>query len=358
MKVMAIVLLAGGAVAPGQATNAEIQRKLAELHARSRAGAATSQPVAAAPAPATSRPAANPRDLHAQAVALMSAGRFDKAAPLIEQAYRATPATDVSRELVLNRAILDMTQKVNIQRAVKDLSTYVAQNPNDELAVDMLGSAVSKATAYARRFPETALAKDADRTLAGAVAQLEAARIGQRKWGARWLTQFEFEDVQVRRHRVEMELESAERNWRGAQQRLDDAKREAADANRINTALGQRRPAWAKRYDGYDDTIARNAREQQQRQNDTAQQVTEAEQRLKDATARLEAARQAMPKPEWPATFAPLAVDAAAVAPAPPQPAAATPAPTPAQSILAQPQPAPPPAPVIPTPVPNPVQGP
>ena|SRR5687768_16624266 len=95
---------------------------------------------------APARPAvkgASVEELHAAAVVLMRAGEFPKAAPLLEQAYRAKPAADHSRPLLLNHAMLDVKQRVNVMRAIKDLRNYMQLNPvPDEQATNILGAAL------------------------------------------------------------------------------------------------------------------------------------------------------------------------------------------------------------------------
>src|SRR5438045_1545419 len=79
---------------------------------------------------ATTRPTAVPatrpsiEQLHAQAYQLMRAGQYQKAAAPLEQAYRAKPAAEQGRALLLNHALLDVMQKINAMRAVKDLRDY------------------------------------------------------------------------------------------------------------------------------------------------------------------------------------------------------------------------------------------
>src|SRR5688500_4920332 len=75
-------------------------------------GRAPAPILATSPQPA-SRPALSPatrpspEQLHAQAHEFMRQGKFDKATPLLNRAYKETPASERTRALVLNRALLD-----------------------------------------------------------------------------------------------------------------------------------------------------------------------------------------------------------------------------------------------------------
>src|SRR5437660_1545250 len=63
-----------------------------------------------------------------QAVALMRENKYDKAAPLLEKIYAATSPEQRSRGLVLNHAIVDLTRKVYVMRALRDLDQYLTKH--------------------------------------------------------------------------------------------------------------------------------------------------------------------------------------------------------------------------------------
>src|SRR5688572_1795217 len=94
------------------------------------------QPVPARSPQPTSRPALSPatkpspEQLHAQAYDFMRQDKFDKATPLLNRAYKETPPQQKTRALVLNRALLDLVQKTNPMRAIKDVYDYMAANSN------------------------------------------------------------------------------------------------------------------------------------------------------------------------------------------------------------------------------------
>jgi len=93
--------------------------------------AAAAADAAAADAAATSTQSANAEQLHAmhvQAYELMRAEKFEKATPLLERVYRGVPVPTAQRRraLVINHAILDLVQRVNVMRAVCDLHAGAA----------------------------------------------------------------------------------------------------------------------------------------------------------------------------------------------------------------------------------------
>jgi len=121
--------------------------------------------------------------------------KFDKATPLLNRAYNETPAAQRSRPLILNRALLDLVQKGNLPRAIKDMSQYFARNPApDEEASNLLGSLLQLA-AENPRWRNGPLYADAFREFARREATLERHRPGYKRWGPKWLTQAEFDEI-------------------------------------------------------------------------------------------------------------------------------------------------------------------
>jgi tetratricopeptide (TPR) repeat protein len=149
----------------------------------------TSRPVS----PPATKP--SPAELHAQAVEFMRQEKFDKATPLLNRAYNETPAAQRSRPLILNRALLDLVQKGNLPRAIKDLSQYFARNPApDEEASNLLGSILELASQNAR-WRDGPLYAEAFREFARRETTLERHRPGYKRWGPKWITQGEFDDT-------------------------------------------------------------------------------------------------------------------------------------------------------------------
>jgi hypothetical protein len=162
-----------------------------------------------APAQAT-RPAAAPPpspaelyDLHVQAVKFMRANQFDKAKPLLEKVYVQTGAGQRSRALVLNRAIMDLAQRPNVSRGVRELTAYLTAHaePPDELAINILGASLNlMAERYnGKRNPvwQASLA-EWDRQN----ARLEQTRPGMHRWGVEWLDEDKFARIQIVRDRA------------------------------------------------------------------------------------------------------------------------------------------------------------
>ena len=89
-------------------------------------GHGTPGPMLEAQTKMSAPPKPSPAELHAQAYAAMVAGDFWKAKPLLEEAYKDTPIEKRNRALVLNRAILDFTQKTLIMRGIKDLGMHTS----------------------------------------------------------------------------------------------------------------------------------------------------------------------------------------------------------------------------------------
>lgn len=163
----------------------------------------------------------DPAELHAEAVSLMLAGQYPKAAPLLDQARNRTPTPD--RALVLNRAMLDLRQRVNVMRGVKDLTAYLKPGDPDETAVDLLGACLSLARKNPR-ITQNAVYQAGEKQLAASVGAVERTRPGERKWGNQWMSDKQFVDIKK-------QLEQAERDRRDAQARADAVRVKLAEAN-------------------------------------------------------------------------------------------------------------------------------
>ena len=118
--------------------------------------APTTLPTATATATAVA-PTGVPLQLHEQAIDAMRLGQLDVALALMDKAYNATPPSQRTRPLVLNRAILDLTQQVYVMRAVREMDQDLRANPEpDEPAMNILGAALN-ATADTPRIKQGAL---------------------------------------------------------------------------------------------------------------------------------------------------------------------------------------------------------
>ncbi|MEA2708206.1 MAG: hypothetical protein QOF78_807, partial [Phycisphaerales bacterium] len=141
----------------------------------------------------TTRP--SPEELHAQAYQLMRQEKFDMATPLLNRAYNETAAKQRTRPLILNRALLDLVQKGNLPRAINDISQHFARNSApDEEASNLLGSLLQLA-ADNPRWRDGPIYADGFREFARREAVLERHRTGYKRWGTKWITQAEFDEI-------------------------------------------------------------------------------------------------------------------------------------------------------------------
>ena len=133
--------------------------------------------------------------------------KFDKATPLLNRAYNETPAAQRSRPLILNRALLDLVQKGNLPRAIKDLNQYFARNAApDEQASNLLGSILELA-AQNPRWRDGPLYAEAFREFARREATLERHRPGFRRWGPKWITQAEFDEIRRKDRDLSLQIQ-------------------------------------------------------------------------------------------------------------------------------------------------------
>jgi hypothetical protein len=163
------------------------------------------RPVVPARAPAT-RP--SPEELHQQAYQFMLAGKFDKATPLLNRAYNETPAQGGrrGRSLVLNRANLDLVQRANPMRGIKDVYEYMARETGpDEEASNLLGSLLDVAS-RTPRLKDGPIYADAFREFARREPTLERHRPGFKRWGAKWITEKEYDDIKARDKELEIAI--------------------------------------------------------------------------------------------------------------------------------------------------------
>jgi len=321
MKALLILLLSA-ATAFGQLSAAEAKRRMDELNSHSHPSDATAH---ASTQPAATQPGRSPQDLYAAAMAFIRAGQYIKASLLIDQAYKLTPPTQMTRPLILNRALTDYMVGTNVQRAIKELSAYVSANPLDEMAVDMLGASGRKAMDHVQRFEATALAIDAEHVLSTAVKALENTRPGMHKWGMQWLDNIQFDSIAAKQHHAQFVYDQALSRVRDAQRRLDQVKADTASQNTISTAGGVRGTGVNRWYVG--DGIAQKQQDDQQRAADAQSALGRAQADLRDANARADDAKRAFPQPEWPAAFEPLDSDVPATMPGVAVAAVATPTP-------------------------------
>ena len=131
--------------------------------------------------------------LHGLAVAYMRTKQMPKAGelfagesdPLCQQIVR-----DPTRPLVINRAVVDITQKTKAVRAARTLKEYLEKHPGeaDETMVNLLGTAIAVGEEHttARSF-----LNQCAEFYVKLNEQLEKTRPGQKRWGVQWLDEGE-----------------------------------------------------------------------------------------------------------------------------------------------------------------------
>ncbi len=127
-------------------------------------------------------------ELQTQAFEWMGRKNYPKARTALEEAYDMTRPEGRNRALVVNRAILDVTQKTVVVRGIGDLTAYLAAHPaQDEPATNILGGALNLAASdvvvvngpiWQAGFHEWDRRNEA----------LDTSRPGYRRWGAVWVT--------------------------------------------------------------------------------------------------------------------------------------------------------------------------
>ena len=272
-------------------------------------------------APRTVSPATrpSPAELHEQAVEFMRQEKFDKATPLLNRAYNETPPAQRPRPLVLNRAILDLVQKTTLMRGIKDLSVYFTRNPApDEQASNILGSMLELA-ADNPKWRDGPIYGEAFREFARREAVLERHRPGFRRWGPKWITQAESDDIRRKDQELAEQITGQARVINRLRDSYMTLTRQFDDVTKQVTAFGRhvhvRRhneivlPGPCARCEALD-TAQRSLLEI----NADLQSVTG---ELRRASSLFDALQARLVKPQWPRRYDPIPVDAPP--PAPPQ---------------------------------------
>lgn len=238
--------------------------------------------------------------LHGMAVAYLKLNRNPKAGELFDDKSplgRASLGASPDREMVWNRAVIDLIQKYKVMRAVKGLAEYLERNPeaNDEGVMNLLGTAIY--TAY-HQFDDdkkpppllvqaTALYEKRER-------QLESGRMGEKRWGVDWISADEFNRKMTLTREIEARVQRLRTND------LARARRDLAVAKR-----GRR-----VRVGGWVKYIV------------DQQQVRSAQNRVDRALEQIREERANIPQRNWLARYEPIVPDIA-----PPQTALASAAP-------------------------------
>ena len=267
-------------------------------------------------------------------------GQLDVAFERMERAFETTPPAQRTRPLVLNRAILDLTQRVNVMRAVRDTYQYLRANPEqDEQAVNILGAALNVA-ADNPRWKRGTLWQSAFKEWERRTNQMNDLRPGYRRWGTQWLTEEQYQMLQADRDAIDRAIDQQAARVDRATTVVETlaARHQAL----VQTAQIQRQQFTTPGQQGYDPNapIGRPAGTSPLIPTDPSQSAAAATAwaASNDAASRaaaelavatkdreLEARRLAelrraksSLRPMWPTTFEPLALDA--LAPPPPLP--------------------------------------
>ena len=194
---------------------------------------------------------AQAQELLQQAIDAMRVGQLDaSAAALMAKAYNATPPAQRTRPLILDRAIVDLTQRVNVMRAVRDVSQYLRDHPEpDEEAQNILGAALNIA-AGTPRWKQGTLWQSAYREWERRDNQMTAARPGYRRWGPHWLEEAQYAQLQSDITALQTAIDDQAARVTQAMNRADAlrAQHQALGAN-AQAAGDQANAAWQERRD-------------------------------------------------------------------------------------------------------------
>jgi hypothetical protein len=285
----------------------------------------STRPAAAARPSIVARPTTAPSldELHAQAVELMRQQQYAKAATAMKRVYESKPSHQQSRTVMLNQAIIDIAQKVNTPRTVRDLTAYLAAHREpDEFATNVLGSALNIA-ADTGRFRQTRFFSAGVKEWERRNYVLEQSRADAHRWGTKWLTPDEWDQLQKRRTEVQYAVDVQKEAVGRAQWEVENlqATRQqiAADvpaALPSNPLVGQipNRPVTPQDLNGQRGLTAQELYDTREFQRMVAaaelrkmdQQIQQAMSALASEQQKLRAAQNSFPKPQWPTRFDPI----------------------------------------------------
>jgi hypothetical protein len=209
--------------------------------------AASAAPPSTVPARTLAAPP-SPEALHDAAIAAFRAGKRADASKLIDKAYDAASAERRARPLVLNRAIIDLTQRTFVMRAVRELSEYLRAHPEpDEQAHDVLGAALNIA-ADNPRWRQGPVWQSAYTEWARRDEQMTASRPGYRRWGPLWLTDAQFAAMESDKAEAQRAIDEQSRRVDEAQTRVESIRaREVALSQTLQDAFDQAQQIWETR---------------------------------------------------------------------------------------------------------------
>jgi tetratricopeptide (TPR) repeat protein len=211
-------------------------------------------------------------------ICYMALNRYDKAIEPLERAYLSTQH---GRSLIINRAIVDLVQKANIARGIKEVKDFLAkQNVPDEVALNVLGASLGH-SGMDEHFSQTPYFQSVATFYETKSNELESTRSGEARWGTEWLS-----TAVVRRKQQELAAEQLKYQTAVSDARKAEGLVSAAHSNIDGMVATGLSPARA-----YAD-------------------LDRAKQMLSSATAHQHESWKNMPRPEWPKTFPPVLPEA------------------------------------------------
>jgi tetratricopeptide (TPR) repeat protein len=236
----------------------------------------------------------NPVALEGAGTAYLNLQDFPHARPLLEQAAEGAGTgaagagrPSLSRSLVLNLAVVHLRQN-NPMRAAKLARDHLAAHPDavDESVLNALGVALFHADEVARK---GALFREGVKSYEAANAKLEATRPGMKRWGVEWIEQGEWTS---RDNKWKAQQSAADQRGAALAARRNELARVQKELTSATRSLGVRR-----RSPGEISLLRRKA-------SDAAAGV-EAAQKEYDAAA------EAVERPKFPASIAPVPMETA-----------------------------------------------
>ncbi len=207
-------------------------------------------------------------------IAYLALGRYEKAGDPLDRIY---PSRLRDRCLIINRAILDLVQKTNVSRGVKEMKDFLArQTENDEIALNVFGAGLALA-GMDERFSQAPYFQSVVALYDAKNSELEATRSREGRWGAEWIAidLLKKKRIAQRQGIVEFQQAVEAEQYAAGGVSAAQANADAAATNRISPAI-------------------LNAA------------LEKAHQQLKSSELRHHAAWKAIPRPDWPKTFAPV----------------------------------------------------
>ena len=127
-------------------------------------------------------------DLHALAVVYLRTKQVPKAGELFADTAPLSKAVErePTRQLIINRATVDIIQRTMAVRAAKTIKEYMDRHPNqlDEQMINLLGTAIAVGEEHAG---SRSFLNQLAQYYAKLNDQLEKARPGEKRWGVQWL---------------------------------------------------------------------------------------------------------------------------------------------------------------------------